>query len=495
MKKILQLLLILTVCANGTIAFAQLDGLSQDLNAGTEETTDLKKNGNFSIHGYVQGNMAVQRNDNRWNTTNYDFVRAGGLLQLELEGSAYDKAHFYTNVRLEYDAANRRNMLGLMENDWYGLITAYPVAYRYVKDNEQEAQPVVDIREAYVDLYSEYVTVRAGQQLISWGELEGIIVPTDMVMPWDYSTRTTEFEDSRLSVTAIDMQIYLGKMKKHKLELVWIPVFRPTKLPYGTPFKQGLARVVFPHKQVRNSEYAGRLKGSFGNVRYALGYMYGFDDLGDVKFKILGTTSLGTVIPTLPPSLAGISLPTNVWSEMVYNRVHTPTLDLSIGIADKLEWKVSGAFFMREDFYGKNDGKKNPTVEYLTGPETTNVFWDIYMSMYLGQIWVINYTEPQAFNKFFIPTEPILKGFNQHHPYQWIVSAVLQRSFFRGNIFEASLRFSVNADPSFTDYQYVLQPNFTLKITDGVRTVLGFIIANRQGEEIHMGILEFRYTF
>ncbi len=495
MKKILQMLIMLTVSLSATAVFAQLEGLSEDIDTKAEEVTDLKKNTSFSIHGYVQGNVAVSRNDNRWNTTNYDFVRAGGLLQLELEGSAYDKAHFYTNVRLEYDAANRKNKFGLMENNWYGLITAYPAAYTYVKDNEQDAKPVVDIREAYVDLYSEYVTVRAGQQLISWGELEGVIVPTDMVMPWDWSTRTTEFEDSRLSVTAIDLQIYLGKKKKHKLELVWLPIFRPNKLPPDSIFNQGAARVVYPHKQVRNSEYAARIKGGSGNFRYALGYMYGFDDLGDTKFKILGTTTLGALAPTLPPSLASIPLPTNVWTELVFNRVHTPTLDMSIGIADKLEWKVSGAFFIREDFHGRNDGKKNPSVEYLTGPETTNVFWDIYMSLYIGQQWIINYTEPQAFNKFFIPTEPILRGLNQHHPYQWMVSGVLSRTFFRGNVFEPSLRFGLYADPTFTDWQYVIQPNFTFKITDGVRTVLGFILANRQGQEIHMGILEFRYSF
>ena len=55
----------------------------------------------------------MSRNDigvkgNKWLNSRYEFPRVGATLQLELEGNAYDMAHFFSAVQIEYNAAGEK---------------------------------------------------------------------------------------------------------------------------------------------------------------------------------------------------------------------------------------------------------------------------------------------------------------------------------------------------------------------------------------------------
>ncbi|TFH42174.1 MAG: hypothetical protein E4G96_04005, partial [Chrysiogenales bacterium] len=286
-------------------AYAQLDDLADkpaDLAAPAAE-----KDVTISLHGYAQANMVVSRNDigtsgNPWLNSRYEFPRIGATVQLELEANASDVAHFFSAVQIEYNAAGEKTNFP----KFY-----YPNAflqYTYFRQNadfdrtELNKYPTVNVRETYIDLYGKGVTFRAGQQIISWGEIEGIEAPSDIVIPWDYTTMSNYFEYSRIGVVAANLSFHFAGQQ---LQLIWIPIFQPAKLPLESLYKRGVTSIKRPPFEARNGEYAARLSGSIGTrFRYGLGFLYGFDDMPDTRVKMPGTyNSIILPIPIFIPSL------------------------------------------------------------------------------------------------------------------------------------------------------------------------------------------------
>ncbi len=489
------------------ISYSQIEELSEaretQANKKTQADTGKDKGSDvtFSLHGYAQGNFVVSRNDmgvtgNQWIDSRYEFPRVGATLQLELEGNAYDVAHFFTALMIEYNAAGEKTNFFNVYNPAAGQQYSIYNKQSDFKRDEISKYPTVNLRECYVDLYSKYVTFRAGQQIISWGEIEGIETPSDVVIPWDYTTMSNYFEYSRLSVGAANLSFHFAKQQ---LQFIWMPIFQPSKLPLDSLYNRGVTSISRPNFEVRNGEYAARLSGVIGDqFRYGLGFLYGYDDMPDTKVTMIGSyQNMGPMT---------IFVPDATLTNMYYNRVMIPTLDMGIGMGNVMSWKISASANFTKDFYGKSDGIKNSSVYYLTGPESTNIFAKIYLGLYLGQQWIINYTKPTEdgnmlqtigrLNAQMIPTTTdLFEGYGQLYPYRWILSSNIQRSFLEGDALDVQVRFAVYIDPKFKYVDYIVYPYLMYKFTNGVSTAIGFIIADRMGEGRHMIISETRYSF
>lgn len=489
------------------ISYGQIDDLADK---PADQTAESKNEGEgkdvtFSLHGYAQANFVVSRNDigvkgNKWLNSKYEFPRAGATVQLELEGNAYDVAHFYSAVEIEYNAAGEKTNFPKFYYPNSLLQYTYFTYWADFDRTEINRYPTVNIREAYVDLYGKGVTFRAGQQIISWGEIEGVEAPSDVVIPWDYTTKSNFFDYSRIGVIAANLSFHFAKQQ---LQFIWIPIAQPSKLPLESAYKRGVTSIKRPNFEARNGEYAVRLSGALGNrLRYGMGFLYGFDDMPDAKVKMWAP---GYTNYTAGPITVPIYVPKYLVTEMYYNRVLVPTFDLGIQMGDVLSWKVSSNANFTRDFWGKNDLIKNPTVTYLTGPESSNIFWKIYMGLYIGQQWVINYTKPadngnlvqlaMRINEFKVPNETMLDGYGQLYPYRWMLSGNLQRSFTESDALDVQVRFALYASPNLSKWEYVVYPYLMYKFTNGVSTSLGFVFADRQGEARNMIISETRYSF
>lgn len=379
---------------------------------------------------------------------NFENPLMGAILQLQLEGHAAKFAHFFTATNIEYNNYDEEN------------------------PDDMQAKPYLKIIEAYIDLYpSSWFSLRAGHQLMTWGEIDGILAPTDIICPWDYTIKTTSFEEYKIGVTALAANFFI--QKNHKLELVWIPVFQPSKLPPEEIANRGkifavVPTVTRPDYKIANGEYAARISGNVGdNFRYGLAFLYGYDDLPNSQV-------------TLSPSIA---------IDLYYDRVMTPTLDLSYDIKDLFAIKGSAAFKITEDFSGSDYAKRNPTLEYLTGIESTNIGMGIFFSFYAGQVWVINYTEEFGTNLEFV------KGYDQDYRYKWLVSSVVQRNFLANDVLELSLRYALSIDPQFSEIDYTINFNTTYKVTNGVSATLGFVIADKIDVIQNTVLLELKYEF
>ncbi len=87
---------------------------------------------------------------------------------------------------------------------------------------------IFQMREAYLDLYFDNFDLRVGKQQIVWGKADGVFI-TDIVSPKNlYEFLLPEFDEIRMGVIGAKFDYYIGN---NTLEIVWLPVFTPTKYP------------------------------------------------------------------------------------------------------------------------------------------------------------------------------------------------------------------------------------------------------------------------
>ncbi len=403
----------------------------------------------FNLHGWARANFAALKSDREFNSDFSDPL-IGAALQLQLEGNSGNRAHFYSAVNMEYNSYNKES------------------------PDDAEVRPYLKMIETYLDFYPvDWLSLRAGHQLVTWGEVEGIEAPTDIVCPWDYDIKTTVFEEYKIGVTALNAAFRMPA--GIKADLVWIPVFQPSILPPEEVSNKGAVYnaepdIVRPDNSLGNGEYAARISGEAGGIRFAGGFMYGYDDLPDTD-----------VYPNFDEGGFNVDL--------VYDRVKSVTSDLAYDCGD-FSVKASGILKVTSDHGGENIYKRNSSMQYLAGIESVNIGFDTYFALYAGQMRVINYSRPEGMYE-----EAIAEGFDQSFEYRWLLSGVIQRSFLSGDLLEASLRYFLSSSPEADEIDYTVNMNLGYKFTDEVSSTLGFVIADRIGVIRNMVILEMKYAF
>ena len=499
MKKIVCLMLLLMLArAGGLYAQAGIMDLADDSAKVSQEDLEKekKKKFDFSLHGFVRTNIAVEKDNNEFAENDVEFAKVGTILQLQIEGYLGSIGHLYSATNFDFNFLDIKKMEDDLSN-----------SSEYI-----DPRPRIRVVEAYIDIYpTRWMTIRAGQQLTTWGEIEGIEAPTDIICPQNYTTKSSVFEDSKMGVTALDLNFYFARQR---IELMWIPIFQPSDLPTKDIIKKrddlgsdikiastfwtdkpGRFTLTKPSLNINHGEYAARMTGDITNVfRYGLGFLYGYSDLPDSEINY--DTS---------PDLSGNYLAdtTTLEVHLLYTRMMTPTIDLNFNIRDKASIKVSSALHITRDWEGKRDDQRNSDFMYLVGVESTNIGADIYFALYAGQTWIVNYTSEhgvvstldpnQKYN--LISNEMMLKGFDQYYPYKWIISGIIQKSFLERNNFEVSLRYAISASPEFDAVDYVVNLNFCYEIIDNLSATLGLIAANKIDVIKNMAILEVQYSF
>lgn len=144
--------------------------------------------------------------------------------------------------------------------------------------------------------------------LLNWGRADEIN-PIDIVNPEDFSEFYTIDKDERSIPTLLfDGLLYMGNFT---LEAVWIPFFKPARVPTKGPWAQRtfmelrellgneqFALLDFSAKEkqgkrdIENSETAVRLTGLSGSLDFGLVFFYVFNDLPGLKTDVNDRASL-----------------------------------------------------------------------------------------------------------------------------------------------------------------------------------------------------------
>ena len=141
-------------------------------------------------------------------------------------------------------------------------------------------RPALSLREARATLRKGTVAVDVGKQLIRWGKAD-ILNPTDRFAPRDFLEVT---DDEFLAVAAARGQYERGP---HTIDLVWAPIFTPSRTPligrrwaplqpqtFGTTGFLDLDPV-FP----KGSQYGARWNVLGPGFEFSLSYFDGFNHL------------------------------------------------------------------------------------------------------------------------------------------------------------------------------------------------------------------------
>ncbi len=181
-----------------------------------------------------------------------------------------------------------------------------------------------------------------------------------------------------------------------------------------------------------------------------------------------------------------------------------PTLDLGCDIKDRITVKGVSALYITRDWEAKIDEFKNSTVKYLAGFESANLFWDIYFSLYFGQMWVINYTKehpgtfanyPNVIVQNELPNYDMLLGQDQLYRYKWLISNTLQRTFLQGNALQLIVTYALSASPQWDAIDYAINASVGYKIIAGLSMSLGGVFSQKMGSTRNYIILNMKYVY
>lgn len=146
--------------------------------------------------------------------------------QVEFHG--FVRNHSAFRVDKPNDAMLLRNRLRLNSELWGDNVYAF-ASFDILNDVADSAINILNLREAYLDIYSSFVDFRIGKQQVVWGKADGYFI-NDIVNPLDLSYfLLQDFDDIRMATTMLNTKLYFGN---HSLEVLVIPEFKLTKISF-----------------------------------------------------------------------------------------------------------------------------------------------------------------------------------------------------------------------------------------------------------------------
>ncbi|UCH94093.1 MAG: hypothetical protein JSV88_28020 [Candidatus Aminicenantes bacterium] len=164
------------------------------------------------------------------------------------------------------------------------------VSFDLTHNNILRSQPVLELREAYLEYASDTWDFRIGRQIIIWGKADGLQV-TDIISPLDLTEfLARDYEDIRSAVDALKFRVLGDKIN---FQLVWVPFFKAAIIPSGDnpwSFSPPLdnnenLQLIFldpiqPEKKIGNSEWFGKISLYLPGIDLAFSAFHTWDDFG-----------------------------------------------------------------------------------------------------------------------------------------------------------------------------------------------------------------------
>ena len=278
-------------------------------------------------------------------------------MQLKVEAFLEDKAKLFASFNVNFNGASS--------------------IHDTSSDNSSSEVGNIRLVESYIEIYQENTTWKIGSQLVTWGFMEGIEVPTDRVNARDYSYKSTEYEDSKLASTGV---LITQRFWDTYLDFFYIPIARTnTSMEFQEYFYPEEEESVA--ERINKGKLATRLSSSLGNLDYALSYVEGVDPNGDLipNLKQLAFNPLtGEIIYMVMPT------------GKEYNWIRSPGVDLQYNFGNLLA-KASYVQYLTEDEEGDDPFIKNNWSKYLVGTEFT--LFGTTVNLYAGQHVIENFPE------------------------------------------------------------------------------------------------------
>lgn len=156
------------------------------------------------------------------------FCAWSNFLSAEIEFHGLFRHHSAFRLAEPSDALVLRNRLRLNSELWSGGVYGF-ASIDFLNDAVVDSATELNLREAYLDIYSSWVDFRIGKQQVVWGKADGYFI-NDIVNPLDLSLfLLQDFDDIRMATIMLNTRFHRGNCS---LELLVIPEFRPMKINF-----------------------------------------------------------------------------------------------------------------------------------------------------------------------------------------------------------------------------------------------------------------------
>ena len=322
---------------------------------------------------------------------------------------------------------------------------ATPFIYYYGEDDYR-----MDLREIYVDIYLDTIDIRVGKQQIMWGKADGVFI-TDVVSPKNLTEfLLPDFNEIRMGVNSLKLDY---SSDNSTFELVWIPMFTPTKIPASDSIwgvKMDIPKGVTIDKSkmkidpsLENSEifFKYSLLASAIDLEVMAGYMWDDDPTLHLNKAMVDGHPQMSIVPE-------------------YHRLGVMGGSFSKDIAGMFVLRGEIAYYYDKYFLLNTPDKvtgENTTqrdyIHYVVGIDATP-FWDIYMSTQFIQRAILNYTDDI-----------------QNEDFDNTMTFLMRKTFLR-----ETLDVELFAYYSITDGDALIKPKIAYKYTDELELSVGAYI-------------------
>lgn len=241
---------------------------------GNDDNSDDQKNAflsKLSVGGYLKNETAYRIDEPR------SITKIRNIISLNAQYPIGNRSKLTTSGWVYYDHV-------------YDFFDYETIAARFVRDESQplvfvenlqqeKDSPVADLRELYLDVYTDKMDIRVGKQFVVWGVLEGMRI-VDEINPMDFRELILpDLLDYRIPLWTLKLDYYADNAS---YELLWIPDLKFHKpAPPGSEWEllQEVPNTTFPDPDdLANSEFGFKFTKDIYDTEITLSYFYTWDD-------------------------------------------------------------------------------------------------------------------------------------------------------------------------------------------------------------------------
>ncbi len=237
---------------------------------------------------------------------------------------------------------------------------------RYGLQGDGQQGTVLDLREAYVNLYAGPFSLRLGQQIVVWGRADALN-PTSNLTPVDWRVKSPLEDDIRVGNAGARAFLNVAPFR---LEGVWMPVYQPTQLPsVSLPADVSYNTPVFPSLDLRHGTEAARLHLQTAAIEMSVSYLYGYALLPGLTMTGLNLTYDAMTNPTGMMPSPSVLISRTAYDQQVFG------FDFSTSLGEVMTLRGEAAYRRPSDYAAANattgipgDGHiAYPDLQYVVG--------------------------------------------------------------------------------------------------------------------------------
>src|SRR5688572_6715104 len=155
-------------------------------------------------------------------------------------------------------------------------VTAFAEGWGALRGPAEDADTMIEMREAFVDAAIRGLDLRVGRQIVAWGRADGVN-PTGSLAAEDLTLLTPDDADRRLGATTAVASYYAGGLS---VSALWVPEFRGHRFPLPPA---GGASFVRERRKWPGDQWAVRVERTGGAVDWSASLFQGLDLLPDLE--------------------------------------------------------------------------------------------------------------------------------------------------------------------------------------------------------------------